>query len=188
VGGPCDDVETQLARAVALLHLEVEHRRSLEVALLTAVEEERQRLGKDLHDELCQYLGGLALMASKLAKTLPAEPGHGRGEAEELAHLLRGAIDVTRNLAKGLHPITLGAQGLPAALAELASRVPTNVTFDWPHSERLDLDPGVALHVYRIAEEALGNALRHAEPHSIIMRLSLPLDGCVALSIEDDGH
>jgi hypothetical protein len=178
--------EVQLARAMGLLHLEIEHRRRLEVSLLTAVEEERQRLGQDLHDGLCQYLGGLALMTAKHAQTLAGIPGP-QLAAEEIAHLLRGAIDVTRNIAKGLHPVTLSSKGLPAALAELAERVPSNVIFDWPESERLDLDPAVALHVYRIAEEALGNALRHADPQNVVMRLTLPADGCIALLIEDDG-
>jgi signal transduction histidine kinase len=100
---------------------------------------------------------------------------------------MRGAIEVTRNIAKGLHPVTLSSKGLPAALAELAERVPPNVIFDWPQSERLDLDPAVALHIYRIAEEALGNALRHADPQNVVMRLTLPADGCIALLIEDDG-
>ena len=70
---------------------------------------------------------------------------------------------MARNLSRGLHPITLANEGLPAALAELAERVPKEVQFKWPKDLRLDLDPAVALHVYRIAEEAVGNAIRHSD-------------------------
>ena len=73
----------------------------------------------------------------------------------------------------GLHPLTLTKQGLPAALAELAERVPKDVQFSWPRSKRLKLDQSVALHVYRIAEEALGNAIKHSGATKITIELQM---------------
>jgi PAS domain S-box-containing protein len=179
---------SELARALAALHIETEHRQRLEVALLTAVEAERQRLGQDLHDDLSQRLTGISLMTRALAKEIDGkEPRLGR-KLQEISKLLSDANECARSLARGLHPVTLAAQGLPAALEELASRVPVDVTFRWPTSERLDLEEPVALHLYRIAEEAVGNALKHSGANRITIKIDTPREGAPALVISDNGR
>lgn len=180
-----DAVALDLAKALATLQAEVEHRRRLEAQLLTAVEEERERLGRDLHDDLSQRLGGIAMMMRSVGKRLGA--GAQGTKIHDIAGLLTDAIAVARNLSRGLHPVTLSAQGLPAALAELAERVPTEVEFKWPRSGRLDIDPSVALHVYRIAEEAVGNSIRHAHARRIRIELQTNPTRTVSLSITDNG-
>src|SRR5437868_10103489 len=177
----------ELAKALARIEAEVEHRRRLEAQLLTAVEQERERLGRDLHDDLSQRLAGAALMTRTLAKELKGRSAADREKARALGDLLAEATNVARNLARGLHPITLTADGLPKALEELAARVPQNVRFNWPTSKKLDLDPSVALHVYRIAEEAVGNAVRHAQAKSITIELHTTPGRKIALAITDDG-
>src|SRR5438445_5571290 len=177
----------ELAKALARIEVEVEHRRRLEAQLLTAVEQERERLGRDLHDDLSQRLAGAALMTRTLAKELKGRSAADREKARAIGDLLAEATNVARNLARGLHPITLTADGLPKALEELAARVPQNVRFNWPTSKKLDLDPSVALHVYRIAEEAVGNAVRHAQAKRITIRLHTIPGHKIALAITDDG-
>ena len=177
----------ELAKALARIEAEVEHRRRLEAQLLTAVEQERERLGRDLHDDLSQRLAGAALMTRTLAKELKGRSAADREKARALGDLLAGATSVARNLSRGLHPITLTANGLPKALEELAARVPQNVRFSWPSSKKLDLDPSVALHVYRIAEEAVGNAVRHAKANKVTIEMHITPGRKIALTITDDG-
>jgi signal transduction histidine kinase len=132
-------------------------------------------------------LAGAALMSRTLAKELKGRSAADREKARALGDLLAEATSVARNLSRGLHPITLTANGLPKALEELAARVPQNVRFKWPTSKKLDLDPSVALHVYRIAEEAVGNAVRHAQAKSITIELHTIPGRKIALAITDDG-
>ena len=177
----------ELAKALARIQVEVEHRQRLEAQLLTAVEQERERLGRDLHDDLSQRLAGAALMTRTLAKELKGRSAADREKARALGDLLAEATSVARNLSRGLHPITLTANGLPKALEELAARVPQNVRFSWPSSKKLDLDPSVALHVYRIAEEAVGNAVRHAKANKVTIEMHITPGRKIALTITDDG-
>lgn len=182
-----DVVAVELAKALAALHLEVEHRRRLETQLLNAVEEERERLGRDLHDDLSQRLVALGMIVRTLEKQVTLASPENQEKLHQVGELLSEATAVARNLSRGLHPITLNAQGLPAALAELAARVPHHVKFSWPQSKRLNLEQAVALHVYRIAEEALSNSIKHAEAGKITIELWSLSRRRVALTITDNG-
>jgi PAS domain S-box-containing protein len=177
----------ELAKALAAVQMEVDHRRRLEVQLLTAVEEERQRLGRDLHDDLSQHLAGLAMMLSNVAGEVKVRDPDGGERIRQIAVSLNDAVATARNLSRGLHPITLTNEGLPSALAELAERVPKEVQFKWPQCERIDLDPSAALHVYRIAEEAVGNAIRHSGGTKIRVALKALPRRRVLLTIADNG-
>jgi two-component system, LuxR family, sensor kinase FixL len=172
---------------LARIQVEVEHRRRLEAKLLTAVEDERQRLGRDLHDELSQRLAAIALMTHTLTKKVKSRSALDRKKIRTIGTMLSETVGVTRNLTRGLHPLTLTKQGLPAALAELAERVPKDVQFSWPKSKRLELDEAVALHVYRIAEEAVANALKHSKASKITIKLQMLSARKVALTIADNG-
>jgi two-component system sensor kinase FixL len=154
--------------------------------LLTAVESERQRIGQDLHDDLCQRLGATTLLLGSLANQISVLDKKLGDKVRAIAPLMTETIESCRNLARGLHPITLASAGLPAALAELTDRVPVDVKFDWPHSERIDFKPEVALHLYRIAEEAVANAVKHANAKRITIELAV-LDGKAVLQISDNG-
>src|SRR5437764_9566260 len=178
--------DLRLASTVAILKGEVEQRRRLEVELLTAVETERQRIGQDLHDDLCQRLGAIALLSGSLAKEVSVLDEKLGEKVGKIPSLLTETIGSCRNLARGLHPVTLASAGLPAALAELAASVPAEVKFHWPHSERIDFEPMLALHLYRIAEEAVANAVKHAGAKSITIGLAI-LAGRPVLEIADDG-
>jgi signal transduction histidine kinase len=178
--------DLRLASTVAILKGEVEQRRRLEVELLGAVEAERQRIGQDLHDDLCQRLGAIALLIGSVAKEVSVLDQKLGGKVEKIPPLVTETIESCRNLARGLHPVTLASAGLPAALEELAARVPADVKFEWPRSERIDFEPMLALHLYRIAEEAVANAVKHAGATSITIGLAI-LRGRPVLEIKDDG-
>ncbi len=178
--------DSQLSSLKALRN-EVRNRTRLEGQLLTAIESERQRIGQDLHDDLCQHLGATALMAGSLAKRI--NPENDPELARDLARipqLINDAIQSCRNLARGLHPVTLSSKGLPAALEELAARVPLDVKFQWPRTERMAFEPTVALHLYRIAEESIGNAVKHSGATSISVELDV-VGRATVLAISDDG-
>jgi PAS domain S-box-containing protein len=177
----------ELAQALARIEVEVEHRRRLEAQLLTAVEQERERLGRDLHDDLSQRLAGIAMMMDTTAKRIGVSAAD-RKNLVEVSKLLADAVGVARNLSRGLHPVTLTRDGLPAALAELAARVPKHVEYNFPSGKRLDLEESVALHVYRIAEEAVGNAIRHSSGDKITIELNTVSSHKAVLTVSDNGR
>jgi signal transduction histidine kinase len=177
---------SDLATVTASLQSEIAQRRCLEVELLSAVEAERQRIGQDLHDDLCQRLGATALLAGSLAKEITKQDKEMGERVNQIPDLISEAIDSCRNVARGLHPVTLERDGLPAALEELGAKIPHDIVFSWTRSKRIDFERGVALHLYRIAEEAIGNALKHAKAKRITINLGTA-DGCATLSISDDG-
>ena len=191
IGGPRDPKKeaaaVELAKVLATLEAEVEHRRLLEALLLTAVEHERERLGRDLHDDLSQRLAAIAIMMKTFTTEIKGRSKADWQKARDIDEKLGHAIGVARNLSRGLHPVTLPRQGLPAALEELAARVPKHVEFNWPTSKRLDLEASVALHIYRIAEEAVGNAIRHSEADMVTIELQTVSARKVALIVSDNG-
>lgn len=182
--GATDD--SDLASALAAIKSEVRQRRRLEAQLLTAIEAERQRIGQDLHDDLCQRFGGMALLVGSLAKQVTIKDQALGVKLAKIPELIEATIDSCRDLARGLHPITLAAAGLPAALKELAERMPVNIQIVWPEGKRISFEPDVALHLYRIAEEAVGNAVKHAGAKTITVELDV-LAGRPVLGIRDDG-
>jgi len=114
--------ETRLKAALATLQSEVRQRKRLEAELLTSVETERERIGQDLHDDLCQQLGATAMMTSVIAARVGHKDSALGQQLLEIAKLINNTIESCRLLARGLHPITLAAKGLPAAAADAAAQ------------------------------------------------------------------
>src|SRR5205085_8189448 len=123
---------------------------------------ERQRIGQDLHDDLCQRLGAIALIGGSLAKEVSAIDQKLGEKLWEIPPLAEETIESCRNLARGLHPVTLASAGLPAALPELAAGVPSDLKFHWPQSERIDYEQMEGLHIYRIAQVPRGSAVKQS--------------------------
>jgi signal transduction histidine kinase len=178
--------DARLQSAVETLRAEVRHRRRLEAELLTAVETERQRIGRDLHDDLCQRLGATAMLTSVLAKRINRKDRKLGAELAQIPKLINDTIETCRQLARGLHPVTLHVKGLPAAFDELAERMPRGIKSRWPKGKRLNLKPETALHLYRIAEEAAGNAVKHAQATEISVELRA-ISKRIVLVISDNG-
>ena len=149
-------------------------RRKLEEELLAISSREQQRIGQDLHDDLCQQLAGIEFRNSVLVLQL-AEQGNAKDEAEGIGELIRSATRKARLLAKGLSPVQLETNGLMSALEELTSNASKlfNITCRFECSRPvLVADNAVATHLYRIVQEAITNAVKHGHAQSIVVSMS----------------
>jgi PAS domain S-box-containing protein len=166
-------------------------RRDLEAALLDAVGREQRRFARDLHDGLGQELTGLSLLLSALASTAHAARSPHVSDLERACEVARHALESCRSVARGLSPIAPTAGGLIDALRGLVSRLKgsSGPAVDIAVSEvsPLGLSPAASDHLYRIAQEALANALKHS--HASAITVSLDIDpATVRLEICDDGE
>lgn len=182
---------------------DITERRRLEQELVGITAAERRRIGQDLHDGICQELtgAGLALelirsqlgQAAKSCAATPAPPSLANrlrtliGSVEEVMGLIARANAEARAVARGLDPVTLETRGLPAAMEELANNLSraygANVTFCF-EPEDDGVEPNIAHHVYRIAQEAANNALRHGHATHVWITFAI---GPTVLRVEDDG-
>lgn len=161
----------------------------LERALADAIESEQQRLGKDIHDGLGQHLVSTGFVASMLRTKLQEKDLPEAKDAEELTELISDAIGQSRRLARGLFPVKLEAEGLSSALQELVDNVSSRAKVACQFrsdGQVVIVDPMVNLNLYRIAQEAINNALKHAEPQNIVVQLHQGGND-LELSIENDG-
>jgi PAS domain S-box-containing protein len=169
---------------------DVSERKQLERAILQAVNREQYRIGNDLHDGLGQELTGVALMLRGVAGRLAAEYPAILPEIENITGLVNNAIESTRALARGLSPVNLERGGLQDALESLAMHaselygVPTVFTYRLQPPRLLNAE--LANHLYRIAQEAVRNAVRHGNARSIRLHLG-SARAKVKLAIVDDG-
>ena len=169
-----------------LERLEAERRRASNAAL-TAQERERARVARDLHDEVNQALTGLLLRLEAAREKAP--PGLA-GELAEIRALASQAMQELLALARQLRPTALDDLGLEAALAgnvrELTNQGAVEATFE-ADGELAALPENAQLVVYRVAQEALSNAVRHSGAEHV--RVSLRREnGTAALSVADDGR
>jgi PAS domain S-box-containing protein len=165
-------------------------RRQLEREVLEASNREQQRIGNDLHDGLGQELTGIALLLRGLENRAEREAPALSPSIEEVALLVNDAIFTTRALARGLSPVTFDRGGLALALEELARRLSAMFHIDVRCEADDSLDRGLAsvnaLHLYRIAQEAVTNAAQHGNSGKV--RIELRCDGDRGLlRIEDNG-
>ena len=172
---------TQLGRIV--------ERRRLQAQLIDAVWEQQRELGQELHDTLGQELTGLAMMSNSLERKLDDRPTE-RELAAELTSYIRQSQQRVRTLSKGLFPVDVDAEGLRAALAEfvvaIGHRHEILCLFDGDEHVRV-YDNKVATHLFRITQEAVHNAVKHARAENIVVRLRADPLG-LAMYVYDDGR
>ncbi|MCB1224666.1 MAG: PAS domain S-box protein [Verrucomicrobiales bacterium] len=164
-------------------------RKELEARVLQISEEEKQRIGQDIHDDLCQRMAGIGCLAGAVQHRLE-KAGH--PAAADLAEVVKGLTEANqhaREMSRGLMPAMIDAVGLINALAELARaterlhQVPC--TFEGEEDVCLP-DPSTGTQLYRIAQEAVANAVRHNTGASV--HLSLQQEGSrLILRIQDQG-
>ena len=167
----------------------LERTQRLEHEIIGVSERERERIGRDLHDGVCQYLAAIGLTADLLRQNLAREFPARTDDAGEIATLLQDAVDRAREVARGLSPVDRDEGGLESALEELAGSTArlTGVNCDFLCTEPMSVpDPIRAVHLFRIAQEAVSNALRHGHARSIIIALEAS-GGELALRVSDDG-
>ncbi len=186
VGGPEEVERLQTTFRRMLERLEAERRRASSAAL-TAQEEERARVARDLHDEVNQSLTGLLLRLEAVREHAPPELAEEIAETKRLAN---AAMEELLTLARQLRPTALDDLGLKAAVAgtvdELARRTDVRASFEGSGSFS-DIPADAQLVVYRVAQEALTNAQRHAEPENVRVQLERQ-NGAIALTVSDDGR
>jgi signal transduction histidine kinase len=176
-------------RAVALAR-ETAERERLEHEMLEISEREQRRIGRDLHDGLCQHLTGTALASHVLAEKLGAKSLPEAQGARHIVDLLEEGIGLARSMAKGLHPVEMQAGGLMEALEEFAAT--TSELFGIQcrfecQTPVLIHTPATATHLYRIAQEAVGNAIKHGKATHIVIMLEETETG-LRLAVLDNGR
>ncbi|HLU75504.1 MAG TPA: GAF domain-containing sensor histidine kinase [Nonomuraea sp.] len=169
--------------AIALANARL-YERSRELAML----EERNRVARELHDAVTQKLFSLRLSAQAAGAMIESAPGKAAAELERVQRLAGEALGELRAVIVELRPAELDRHGLAETLRKhvrmLDRLQPAKVTFE---ADGLPpLDSAVEVAVFRVAQEALHNALRHAEAATVAVRLSYA-GGRLALAVEDDG-
>jgi PAS domain S-box-containing protein len=169
--------------------IDITERRRLEEEILHISELEQRRIGQDLHDGLCQHLAATELMSEILAQKLLKSSKTNAARASEITRHVRDAIGQTRSLARGLSPVVLESEGLMSALHDLAANTERmfRITCEFTCARPVLIhDHTTATHLYRIAQEAVSNAIRHGKARKV--RISLdPIADRVVLAIRDDG-
>lgn len=170
----------------------MEHRRRLQALagrLLKAQEEERRRIARDIHDDLTQTISVLGMKLGFLAREVDGDPGHLRAGLEEARRQVDVIHEEVRALSHRLHPSTLEYSGLVPALESLVSETEKLekprvrlVIYQLPEG----ISAAMAAALYRIAQEALHNALRSARASNITIHLAVE-NGTLHLVIIDDG-
>jgi two-component system sensor histidine kinase UhpB len=188
IGGPEEVQRLHESFQRMLERLEAERRRASSVAL-TAQEEERARIARDLHDEVNQSLTGLLLRLEAMKALTPDTLTHLAHELKETRAIANQAMEELLALARQLRPTALDDHGLAAALSGLvdgfARSGAVHASFE-SQGDFTHLTEPVQLVVYRVAQEALSNAKQHSEAENIRVRLSEER-GSVELSVADDG-
>jgi signal transduction histidine kinase len=183
------DLENRVRERTKALRREIAERERLDREIAEVADRERRRLGQDLHDSLCQHLTGTALTAQTLREKLAARSAPEIPEADKVVRYIEEGIDLSRNLARGFFSPELEAEGLMFALQSLAEttseRFQIACEFESEGLVRVS-DSAVATQLYRIAQEAVMNAIKHADARRIDIRLTKS-DDSLTLSVSDNG-
>ena len=168
---------------------EMKHRATLEQEILLISEREKRRIGQDLHDSLCQELAAAALFLQTLAQKTDKKNGSQARVLKDAAKIVNDNVGLARDLARGLYPIELTSSGLGNALRELAFRTSQVNSmachFESPRKIRI-ADEAVVLNLFRIAQEAVTNAVKHGDATVINIRL-LQDRNEITLTVQDNG-
>lgn len=180
--------EKVMHRTEALL-AEIAERKRLEKEILEVSEREQRRIGYDLHDSLCQHLTATAMAGQVLAEKLESSGSREAADAGRVVQLVEDGITQARNIARGLQLEEIGGEGLPHAFEDLAQSTSVSCgvecVFICRHGVEVH-DVSSATHLYRIAQEAVANAVKHGRPRRIIIELQVAGDR-VTLTVRDDG-
>jgi signal transduction histidine kinase len=182
-------LEERVRQRTTALEQEMAARADLQRELLEVGERERSSIGNDLHDGLCQHLVATAMAAQVLAERMAARGDPAAEDAHAIVRLVEDGIAQTRQVARGLLLAAITPDRLTAELEELAASVSQREGLPCRFVQRGQPrapDVGTASHLFRIAQEAVRNALRHARPQHL--EIALAGDGQnLTLTIADDG-
>jgi len=168
---------------------DITERRRLEKQVLEISDFEKRRIGQDLHDDLCQHLVGISIIGNLLHADLAQLGIKQADDAKQITEMIRNAVDHARILAKGLSPLNIAQGGLMAGLETLAAnteqmfRIPCR--FECSDAVHIQ-DVETATHLFRIAQEALHNAVKHSKGTLVIIRLEADQES-VIVTVSDNG-
>lgn len=168
---------------------DISEQRRLEQEVLRISEHERQRIGQDLHDGLGQMLTGIGLITKNLYQQLEKENHSLAEEAGEISQLIKQADEQARSLARGLVPVEFDERGLEAALERLKNNAEKlfNIECTLEILGELDFDDATqAIHLYRIAQEGVSNAVKHGGADKVSIHLA-SADQYLRLRVADNG-
>jgi signal transduction histidine kinase len=174
---------------VLVLVRETKFEKLREKEIVEITNREQARIGQDLHDGLGQQLTGISFLSRALEQKLAARRLSEAADAAEICRLVVQTLAQTRNLARGLFPVELEGNGLASALKQLGQEVEKlfKITCAVECSEGLVIqDRGTANHLFRLAQEAINNSVKHGKAKRVSLSLER-LNGSAVLSICDDG-
>lgn len=164
-----------LQKANERLHDLMLTRRELERRLLEISERERRFIGRELHDGLCQQIVGVQCMFEALRHRLASHSAVETSELKMIRDFMQDAVMQMRNLSRGLCPLSLAPEAVGAALATLAAQTSVlykvECRYEGSASARIN-NPDAALHIYRITQEAVQNAIRHGRAKAIHIKVT----------------
>jgi two-component system CheB/CheR fusion protein len=179
----------QEPRFIIATGIDITERKRLEATILEISNSEQRRIGQDLHDGLGQHLTGIAFMSKTLERKLADKSLAEASDAAKIVKLVNEAIHTTRELARGLLPVFSDSLGLMSALQRWAGEVEdlfqVACRFECDDPVLIDNDAATN-HLYRIAQEAVHNAIKHGGASQITIGLSGG-NGRGILSIQDNG-
>ena len=165
-------------------------RKKLEDQILTISDRERNRIGQDLHDDICQRMAGISFLSAALEKQLNAASSEGAETAGQISLFINETITQTRKLAGSLYPVSLQQMGLDESLKDLLEYYKIHYSINCSYINNIKTMPDFSdqqkLYLYRIAQEALSNAARHSK--GTLIELILERAGnTFNIRINDDG-
>jgi PAS domain S-box-containing protein len=185
---PIRDAEGKIIGASKVAR-DITERKRLETEITEISNREQQRIGQDLHDGLCQELAGIQIMCQVLEQKLAAKSKREAKQVADISEHIREAIAHTRKLARGLFPVELEVNGLMSALTELAENAQKLFRIECRFECMTQVhirDNIAATHLYRIAQEAINNAVKHGRAKRVVISLRPDYDKFI-LAATDDG-
>lgn len=182
------EVKLPHRRVITVIIEDITERKRLESDVLQASEDERQRIAQDLHDGLASHLTGISLLCRTLADQVE---GTQATTANQIGDLIDEATQQARMVARGLYPVENDPEALMNSLARFASQMRHDLKVDCRFECSVPVvmtDNTVANHLYRIAQEAVNNALRHGQAEQVVINLEQPADEPLRLCIRDNGR
>ncbi|RBP47215.1 PAS domain S-box-containing protein [Roseimicrobium gellanilyticum] len=174
---------------MAGLSRDVTERKELEQEILNISERERRRIGNDIHDDLCQRLAAIKFKSEFIANHLKNNESPLAAQASEICFLMSESTKLCRGIARGLSPVDLIGEGFMVGMNKLVKATESLYDipcfFYCPNSVMVE-SPSAAVHLYRISQEFLNNAVRHGNPTSIEVRLEMNAE-FVRIEVTNDG-
>ena len=183
-----EDEQGAIEMLAAHAAIAIENARLFERSRELSVVEERTRLARELHDSVSQTLFSMSLVADAASALVERDPAKAKAQLEGLRDMARAATQEMRSLIFALRPADLDAEGLVATLRKHVDvlRSVHEAEIEFEENGYRGLEPNVEREIYRVAQEAVGNALKHAKAGGIRVELGLA-NGTTNLTIADDG-